>query len=256
MADSELPSPPPVVPPPAKPTPPTAIWSLVLGILSFVCAGIFAAIPAVICGHVARSTIRKSSGELGGKGLALTGLILGYVAILLNIILIPTLIIPAVLESFNERYGSTGFKNEIVSANGTERITAPATWKSLPELKEGTSVAAGHEAEGEYLIVVCENKADRAGFSLEKHHQVTRDSAVGTLKNGSASASTSLTVDGHPALQDEISGISDNTNIVLLHTTVDHGKYFHQILGWTLKSKWELKKPRLQAVTLSFRSTH
>ena len=28
-----------------------AIWSLVLGILSFICFGLFAGIPAVICGH-------------------------------------------------------------------------------------------------------------------------------------------------------------------------------------------------------------
>src|SRR4029453_10101312 len=39
---------------------PTAIWSLVLAILSFFCGWLFTAIPAVICGHVARSKIRKS----------------------------------------------------------------------------------------------------------------------------------------------------------------------------------------------------
>lgn len=57
----------------------SASASLVLGIL-----GIFLlipAIPAIICGHVARSKIRKQPDLLSGKGMALAGLIMGYVAI-------------------------------------------------------------------------------------------------------------------------------------------------------------------------------
>jgi uncharacterized protein DUF4190 len=250
--------PPPVPPAPAKRNAASAVWSLVLGILSFLCAGIFAAIPAVICGHVARSAIRKSRGELTGEGLALTGLILGYVAILLNLILIPAIVIPAFKKVWAERYdtASTGFTNEIASADGKERITAPATWKSIPGLNESASVAAGNKIQDEYLIVLSENKADLANFTLEKHHQFTRDHTLGKLKDSSATPSNSLTIDGHPALQDEISGTSDNINIVFLHTTIDQGKYVHQILAWTLKSRWEAKKARLQEVTRSFRSRY
>ena len=56
-----------------------AIWSMILGILSFLCFGFFAGIPAVICGHLARSNIKKSQGALTGGGMALAGLILGYI---------------------------------------------------------------------------------------------------------------------------------------------------------------------------------
>ena len=62
-----------------------AVWSLVLGILaivlSVVCVGPLFAIPAVICGHVAHSRIKRAGGELTGSGLALGGLITGYVSI-------------------------------------------------------------------------------------------------------------------------------------------------------------------------------
>jgi len=61
-----------------------AIWSMVLGLLSFLCFGLFAGIPAVICGHVARSNIRKSQGVLTGGGMALAGLILGYIGIVVT----------------------------------------------------------------------------------------------------------------------------------------------------------------------------
>ncbi len=63
---------------PAPPTNGLAIGSLVCGILEFFTLGI-ASIPAVILGHLARGQIKRS-GERG-DGMAITGLILGYMAI-------------------------------------------------------------------------------------------------------------------------------------------------------------------------------
>lgn len=62
-----------------------AVWSLVLGILAIVlvCIGPLFAIPAVICGHMAHSRIKRSAGALTGGGLALGGLITGYLSIAL-----------------------------------------------------------------------------------------------------------------------------------------------------------------------------
>ena len=54
-----------------------AIWSLVLGLAVFLCY-ILAAVPAIICGHIALSKIKKSSGRLKGRGMAIAGTVLGY----------------------------------------------------------------------------------------------------------------------------------------------------------------------------------
>jgi competence protein ComGC len=78
---------PPTVPQPKNS--PLAIWSLVFGILSLVGCSIVAGIPAVICGHMGRKRIRQSAGALGGNGLALAGLITGYVSIGLLVVLLP-----------------------------------------------------------------------------------------------------------------------------------------------------------------------
>jgi hypothetical protein len=72
--------------------------SLVLGILIYVVggqlidrvgpngayliSGIFFAVPAVICGHLARFKISRSPEQLKGGGLAFAGLILGYFTVL------------------------------------------------------------------------------------------------------------------------------------------------------------------------------
>jgi hypothetical protein len=46
-------------------------------------------------------------------------------------------------------------------------------------------------------------------------------------------------IDGHPALQDELTGTEKGTNVVFLHTPVDNGDHFRQIFAWTLKSHWQ-----------------
>lgn len=56
-----------------------AIASLILGIVGL-CTGI-AGIAAVICGHMALGRINKSNGMLKGKGMAIAGLVLGYLEI-------------------------------------------------------------------------------------------------------------------------------------------------------------------------------
>jgi hypothetical protein len=74
------------------------------------------------------------------------------------------------------------------------------------------------------------------------------------MTNASASESVPLTIDGHPAMQDELSGTKDGINVVFLHTTVDDGDHFQQILAWTLKSRWQQQNELLREFTRTFRS--
>lgn len=64
-----------------------ALWSMILGLTSFLCS-LFTAIPAIILGHISLSQIKKSSGKIPGKEKALTGVICGYIAMGLFIIII------------------------------------------------------------------------------------------------------------------------------------------------------------------------
>jgi len=88
---------------PQPKTPALAIWSLALGILSLMCFSIFAAIPAVICGHIAWSRIKRSGGVLVGDGLAIAGLITGYIGIVLAITIIPLMMAIAIPNFIHAR---------------------------------------------------------------------------------------------------------------------------------------------------------
>src|SRR5438093_2160124 len=253
MADQITPPPPPSASSPAPLTASTAIWSLVLAILSFFCGWLFTAIPAVICGHIARSKIRKSSGALGGKGVATAGLILGYIALVLGIMGIPLLV--SMIQSDRERlHRLSTERKEIASDDGQIKVTVPGLWTKLPELNKQASLQVGNKSKEVYLIVITDTKADFDNMTLEKHHDLTRDRMFQKMKNASATQPVSLTIDGHLALQDEISGTEKGTNVVFLHTTVDDGDYLQQILAWTLKSRWQQQNQLLREITGTFRS--
>jgi type II secretory pathway pseudopilin PulG len=66
-----------------------AIASLVCGLIGFF--GV-ASLAAIILGHISRGEIKRSAGQLKGSGMALAGLILGY----MGVIAIPILIIAAI----------------------------------------------------------------------------------------------------------------------------------------------------------------
>jgi len=58
----------------------TAVLSLVFGIVCWVALPFIGAVAAVICGHVARGEIRRAPpGSIEGDGMAIAGLVLGWV---------------------------------------------------------------------------------------------------------------------------------------------------------------------------------
>ena len=65
-----------------------AIISLVSGILGWTLLPFLGSIAAVICGHMARSEIRREPDRLEGDGLAIAGLVLGYLSIAMAVLLV------------------------------------------------------------------------------------------------------------------------------------------------------------------------
>lgn len=70
---------------PVRSTSSLAVVSLVFGILGWTLIPVIGAIVAVITGHMARAEIRRSAGLLEGDGLAVAGLVLGWLSIALGL---------------------------------------------------------------------------------------------------------------------------------------------------------------------------
>ncbi len=69
-----------------------SILALVLAIIailaSILVVGLLFALPAIVCGHAALSIIHRENGQVGGKGLAIAGLVLGYVAAAVSLVVL------------------------------------------------------------------------------------------------------------------------------------------------------------------------
>jgi hypothetical protein len=65
--------------PPQAKTDPVAVCALVFGVLGLPVCLPFFSIPAIICGHIARKRAKEEAVPSANAGLALGGLIMGYV---------------------------------------------------------------------------------------------------------------------------------------------------------------------------------
>lgn len=63
-----------------------AVVSLVCGILSILCCGLFTGIPAIITGYMAKNNVDANPNQYTGRGMAIAGMILGGVGTVLFIV--------------------------------------------------------------------------------------------------------------------------------------------------------------------------
>jgi hypothetical protein len=99
-------------------TPGLAIASLICGILGLFLCSIFTAIPAIITGHMARRRIKENP-TLNGAGIALSGLILGYIASALFLIIIPFTILAALGNQVQTVFSSITSQLQTAQDNST-----------------------------------------------------------------------------------------------------------------------------------------
>jgi hypothetical protein len=251
MADETTPSPaPPAI---APRTEALAIVSLVLAIMSWFVCLLFGSIPAIICGHLSRSKIRRSNGALQGMNMALAGLILGYAQIPFGVL--GGVMLVDMIRSERVRLHHLAIqKKDIASDDNKLKVTTSGFWVKTSDLNKEASLQVANKSEDMYLMVFTDAKSTVGQMTLEQRHRTTRDRKLHSMQNASAAQAVSLTIDGHAALQDEVSGTQQGTNLVFLHTTVDDGDYFQQIVAWTTKGRWPKQNPQLRDATQSFHS--
>jgi type II secretory pathway pseudopilin PulG len=130
-----------------------ATWSLVLGIFSFI-ASCLTGIPAIICGHVALSRIKRSGGSESGSGRAMAGLIMGYLTSvgIVPIAILASLAVPAfskIQEKANQTKAMNNARQIII---GLKLYAADNNGEYPDKLKNGSSVTDSNTAFRELFI--------------------------------------------------------------------------------------------------------
>jgi hypothetical protein len=111
-------APPPSGYPPYQQTPPTeglGLAAMIIGIVSLVLScgygiGLLGSPAALIMGRISMKRIDRSGGQLGGRGLAMTGFILGIVGTVLLVLAIIAVVVIIVVAA-NGGFDDTTFLN-------------------------------------------------------------------------------------------------------------------------------------------------
>src|SRR5215467_5124195 len=105
-----------------------AIASMILGILSLFFS-IIVGIPAIILGHLSLSQVKKSGGRISGEGMAMTGLILGYVSVA-----VAPLLLMITLPNLTR---SRAYANQAAAASNVRTLVAVETMYSTTYPNDG-----------------------------------------------------------------------------------------------------------------------
>lgn len=160
-----------------------AVASLISGIFFFLFP---AAILAIIFGHLSLSEIRASAGRIGGKGIAVVGLVLGYlgIAFIPMILIIAAIAIPNLLRArmaANEASATANVRAlntaEISYASSHPDMGYTCTLSDLQDLI-GPNLVSGKR--NGYVFVLSDCAADATGGPNTKYRIVSYPQVPGS----------------------------------------------------------------------------
>lgn len=215
---------PPLTPPyPDAPSSGKALASMITGIFGLIF--FFPAIAAIILGHISRSEIRKSNGQLKGNGMATAGLVMGYgvFAFLPFVLIIAAIAIPNLLRAriaanesssvasirtinvaevaYQSAYPTVGFACNLASLAGS----APSPTADHA-LLIGNQLASGEKSGYRFVLENCVNTETDHKYQVVAYPAARNQTGVrtfcsdesGVIKVGDGEAAEDCLANGSP----------------------------------------------------------
>lgn len=130
----------------------------------------------------------------------------------------------------------------------------PGRWSLEKDLNDVANLQVANRFAEQYTIVISESKQDFGPkMDLNKFTDLIRKDIPTAIPGAVIMEKTSTTVNGYPAVQFEVEGTVEDVKAKWLYTMVDAPKNYHQILAWSLVSKYAKNKPVFLEVINSFK---
>lgn len=151
----------------------------------------------------------------------------------------------------------TAEKPTILKSNdGRYEMTIPGGWKKATDLHDEADIQASRAFEELYVIVISESKKDfQNGTTLEDYTQIVRSGMLERVESMTATDTASAIVGRNSAMRFEAHGVVSKIKIAYINTTVETRDAFHQIIAWTLDSRFETNRPKLLEVVNTFKES-
>lgn len=141
----------------------------------------------------------------------------------------------------------------VKSKDGKTELTVPATWSEDPTANATASLQLVNTLGGMYAAIITESRADFKSVKLEKVTEVIRDQQGKRIEGAIFTDPVQTTIGGFPAMQYEVRGTIQGVSLGYLNTVIETPDNIHQILTWTLQSKFDANKPTLAEVSQTFK---
>lgn len=142
----------------------------------------------------------------------------------------------------------------VKSPDGRFQLTVPGTWRQDQELHEEAEIEVSNRLNETYVVVLTESKEDFADdVDLATFASMSRQHLTSNIQQPEATEPVPAAVGPYPAMQYTMNGVVDNLKAAYIITLVETGDKFHQIVAWTLRSRFDANEKVLREVTQSFK---
>ena len=147
-------------------------------------------------------------------------------------------------------------KPETVSfMDGQFEALKPASWSMLSDLNDKADLQMGNRFKEAYCTVLTEARIDFAeGLSLAEFSEITRKFLVDSLEDLQQTGPENLTLSGQPAIKYDLIGTINRTRIHYWHVSIETPTHYHQVILWSLPSRFKANQKDFEAVLNSIRT--
>jgi hypothetical protein len=146
-----------------------------------------------------------------------------------------------------------GSPKNITSSDGAFQITVSNGMTKTTKLHEDAHIQAANEYRELYVIVISEKLSDYPFVpKLEVYSEKMREHMLSNMK-GSGSPAREEKINGNRAIVGELHGISDGVDCGFVYGHIQTKDHYHQVITWTLKSKFPKHKETLYEILRSFK---
>ncbi len=159
-------------------------------------------------------------------------------------------------EAGNQYVSRSVRGNRLVSRNRPASLGLRRGWQPapFPSLHPSSDLQAYHPGQGIFLVVLGENKTSVMPGTLEQQAmQYIQLMKLGFDLVTNPEARTGVSQVGtYPAVQYALQANVRGESVAYLHTTVEMGEYFYQVVTWTRADRYPANADEMRAVVAEF----
>ena len=137
----------------------------------------------------------------------------------------------------------------VVTDDGLLSFELPSNWKEVDELHDEASLKYGHLRSEQYMLVLSENKSDfEEDVSLRDYADLCLENAELATSGMRFGEWTEHQIANRKMLKVQMSATVDRIKIKYQYGYYETKDHYHQIMQWTLPSKWGSSQPLFNVV--------